>query len=316
MKELLEAGVHFGHQTRRWNPKMKKYIYGARNGIYILDLHQTIKLFEDALKFVQKVVSDGGTVLFVGTKKQAQAAVREAAERSGMFFVTERWLGGMLTNWDTIQQRIGRLKELDRMEVEGYFERLPKKEALLRRKERAKLNRYLEGIREMHEPPNVMFVVDVHKEAIAVHEARRLKIPVVAIVDTNCDPGMADWVIPGNDDAIRAIRLVTQKFSDAILEVKPYAEAGERDEEAPTEERADEPVDEGAPVQFGEVEQEFMKSFTSESPEKPSEPPAPADEPSAPPVEQPSPPEASAAPAEEEVKPEPAEVASGEKSES
>ena len=314
MKELLEAGVHFGHQTRRWNPKMKKYIYGARNGIYILDLHQTIKLFEEALKFVQQIVADGGTVLFVGTKKQAQAAVREAAERSGQFFVTERWLGGMLTNWDTIQQRIGRLKELDRMETEGYFERLPKKEALLRRKERAKLNRYLEGIREMHEPPNVMFVVDVTKEAIAVKEARRLKIPVVAIVDTNCDPGMADYVIPGNDDAIRAIKLVTQKFCDAILEVKPYSEAGERDEEPATEERTDEPVDEGAPVQFGEVEQEFMKSFTEDSPEKPSEPPAATEEPPAPPKLATAP-DAPEAPA-DEAKPEPAEVASAETSES
>jgi small subunit ribosomal protein S2 len=258
MKELLEAGVHFGHQTRRWNPKMKKYIYGARNGIYIVDLHQTIKLFEDALNYVQNVVNDGGTILFVGTKKQAQAAIKEAAQRSGQFYVTERWLGGMLTNWNTIQQRIARLRELDRMEEDGYFERLPKKEALLRRAEREKLFRYLEGIRNMSKPPQAMFVVDVNKEKHAVLEARKLNIPVIAIVDTNCDPEMADYVIPGNDDAIRAIRLVTQKFGDAILEVKPYTDAAARDE-APTAEET--PIEDEGAVQFGEVEEEFMRSF-------------------------------------------------------
>ncbi|GAB4121771.1 MAG: 30S ribosomal protein S2 [Fimbriimonadaceae bacterium] len=221
MKELLEAGVHFGHQTRRWNPKMRRYIYGARNGIYILDLHQTIKLFEDALNFVQHRVSDGGTVLFVGTKKQAQTAVKEAAIRCGQHFVVERWLGGMLTNWETIQSRISRLKELDRMEEEGYMDRLPKKEALKRREERAKLSRYLEGIRTMDKLPSVMFVVDIIKEANAVAEAHRLRIPVVAIVDTNCDPDIVDYVIPGNDDAIRSIRLVTNKISEAVTEVRP-----------------------------------------------------------------------------------------------
>ncbi len=257
MKELLEAGVHFGHQTRRWNPKMKKYIYGARNGIYIVDLHQTIKLFEDALNYVQNVVNDGGSILFVGTKKQAQAAIKETAQRSGQFYVTERWLGGMLTNWNTIQQRIGRLRELDRMEEDGYFERLPKKEALLRRAEREKLFRYLEGIRNMSKPPQAMFVVDVNKEKHAVLEARKLNIPVIAIVDTNCDPEMADYVIPGNDDAIRAIRLVTQKFGDAILEVKPYTDAIAREESASEEA----PVEDEGAVQFGEVEEEFMRSF-------------------------------------------------------
>ncbi len=255
MKELLEAGVHFGHQTRRWNPKMKQYIYGARNGIYILDLHQTIKLFEDALNFVQNTVSDGGSILFVGTKKQAQAAIKETAQRSGQYFVTERWLGGMLTNWNTMQQRIGRLRELDRMEEDGYFARLPKKEALQRRAEREKLNRYLEGIRNMAKLPKAMFIVDVNKESIAVAEARKLNIPVVAIVDTNCDPEMADYVIPGNDDAIRSIRLVTQKFGEAILEVKPYVMAGARDEEGAVVD-----MEEGA-VQFGEVEEEFLRSF-------------------------------------------------------
>jgi small subunit ribosomal protein S2 len=225
MKELLESGVHFGHQTRRWNPKMKRYIYGARNGIYIIDLHQTIKLFEDALNYVKEQIEEGGSVLFVGTKKQAQAAVKEAAQRSGQYWVSERWLGGTLTNWKTISLRIGRLKELDRMEADGYLERLPKKEALKRREERASLNRYLEGIRNMNAMPTLMFVVDLNKESIAVAEAKKLGIPIVAIVDTNCDPDMADVVIPGNDDAIRAIRLVTQKVSDVILEARPLNES-------------------------------------------------------------------------------------------
>ena len=282
MKDLLEAGVHFGHQTRRWNPKMKKYIYGARNGIYIIDLHQTIKLFEEALVFVQQIVTDGGCVLFVGTKKQAQAAVKENAQRSGQFFVTERWLGGMLTNWETMQQRIGRLRELDRMEEDGYFERLPKKEALQRRAEREKLNRYFEGIRDMAKRPQAMFIVDVNKEKHAVAEARRLKIPIIAIVDTNCDPSMADYIIPGNDDAIRAIRLVTQKIADAILEVKPYIDADAIDDAAEEGEEAKVSEDSGA-VQFGEVEQEFLRSFSdtkkSDKPDDAKAPSATADAP-------------------------------------
>ncbi len=258
MKDLLEAGVHFGHQTRRWNPKMKRYIYGARNGIYIVDLHQTIKLFQDALDYVQSVVQDGGTVLFVGTKKQAQFAVKEAAQKSGQYFVTDRWLGGMLTNWETISQRILRLKELDRMQEEGYLARLPKKEALKRMEERDKLQRYFEGIRDLDEMPRVMFVVDLNKESIAVKEAKTLGIPIVAIVDTNCDPDLADYVIPGNDDAIRAIRLVTEKFAEAILEVKPLSTAITEGEEG--EEKAAVEGDEEV-VHFGEVEQEFLKSF-------------------------------------------------------
>jgi small subunit ribosomal protein S2 len=258
MKDLLEAGVHFGHQTRRWNPKMKRYIYGARNGIYIVDLHQTIKLFQDALDYVQSVVQDGGTVLFVGTKKQAQSAVKEAAQKSGQYFVTDRWLGGMLTNWETISQRILRLKELDRMQEEGYLARLPKKEALKRMEERDKLQRYFEGIRDLDEMPRVMFVVDLNKESIAVKEAKTLGIPIVAIVDTNCDPDLADYVIPGNDDAIRAIRLVTEKFAEAILEVKPLSTALTEGEEG--EEKAAVEGDEEV-VHFGEVEQEFLKSF-------------------------------------------------------
>lgn len=294
MKELLEAGVHFGHQTRRWNPKMKKYIYGARNGIYIVDLHQTIKLFEDALNFVQQVVSDGGSILFVGTKKQAQAAVKETAQRSGQFFVTERWLGGMLTNWETMQARINRLRELDRMEEDGYFARLPKKEALQRRAEREKLNRYFEGIRDMAKPPQAMFVVDVNKEKHAVAEARRLNIPVIAIVDTNCDPGMADYIIPGNDDAIRAIRLVTSKFGDAILEIKPYVDADAIDEAAEEGEEA-KVTDDGKAVQFGEVEQEFLRSF-KEGEKKPE--PAPVAVPVEAPASDPAPATAVEAPAE------------------
>lgn len=254
MKELLESGVHFGHQTRRWNPKMKRYIYGARNGIYIIDLHQTIKLFEDALNYVKRIVEDGGSVIFVGTKKQAQAAVQEAAQRSGQYWVSERWLGGTLTNWSTIQLRINRLKDLDRWEAEGQFERLPKKEALLRRKERAGLQRYLEGIRNMTNLPKVMIVVDLNKEAIAVREARKLGIPIVAVVDTNCDPDMADVVIPGNDDAIRAIRLVTQKMCETILEARPIDESLTGDVYTP----AEFVEDESAPMP---VDKEFLEAF-------------------------------------------------------
>ncbi|HVL40148.1 MAG TPA: 30S ribosomal protein S2 [Fimbriimonadaceae bacterium] len=273
MKELLESGVHFGHQTRRWNPKMKRYIYGARNGIYIVDLHQTIKLFEEALEYVKKVAEDGGSVLFVGTKKQAQAAVKEAAQRSGQFYVAERWLGGTLTNWKTIQQRITRLKELDRMEAEGYFDRLPKKEMLKRKEERDQLNRFLEGIRNMQSMPNAMFVVDLNKESIAVREARKLGIPIVAIVDTNCDPDLADYVIPGNDDAIRAIRLVTSKMSEAILEARPLSEAlteGELSETGELLEEAD-----GSGVQFGAVEEELLRAFAGDEAPEPVGMPVP-----------------------------------------
>jgi small subunit ribosomal protein S2 len=274
MKELLESGVHFGHQTRKWNPKMKRYIYGARNGVYILDLHQTIKLFEDALNFVQRVVLDGKSVLFVGTKKQAQTAIKDAATKSGQYFVTERWLGGMLTNWETIQGRIQRLKELDKMIEEGYMARLPKKEALKRTEERDKLHRYFEGIREMSDLPGCMFVVDLNKEDIAVAEARKLGIPIVAIVDTNCDPDMADVVIPGNDDAIRSISLVTEKMCEAILEVRPISEALTEGEEN----AEDGAVDDGAVTVMGELEQEFLRSYQSEQPADAAPAPAPAAE--------------------------------------
>ncbi|MCS6830101.1 MAG: 30S ribosomal protein S2 [Armatimonadota bacterium] len=220
MKELLEAGVHFGHHTRRWNPKMKRYIYGARNGIYIIDLHQTLQLFEQAQAFVQEVVQNGGHILFVGTKKQAQEAVREAAERSRQFYVNKRWLGGMLTNWKTIQERIKRLNELEKMEADGTLDRLPKKEAAKLREEKEKLESVLAGIKEMPGLPHAVFIVDLKKEHIAVQEAHRLEIPIIAIVDTNCDPDEVDLVIPGNDDAIRAIKLLCNRIADAIVEVK------------------------------------------------------------------------------------------------
>jgi small subunit ribosomal protein S2 len=220
MKDLLEAGVHFGHQTRRWNPKMKPYIYGGRNGIYIIDLHQTLKLFDEAYAYVQEVASNNGKVLFVGTKKQAQDAVAEAARRSRQYFVNSRWLGGMLTNYRTILTRIARLRELERLEAEGVLESLPKKEAAMRREERDRLERYLGGIKDMPGLPDAIFIVDLKKERIAVQEARKLGIPIIAIVDTNCDPDEVDYVIPGNDDAIRAIKLISNKIADAIIEIK------------------------------------------------------------------------------------------------
>jgi small subunit ribosomal protein S2 len=235
MKELLEAGVHFGHHTRRWNPKMKRYIYGSRNGIYILDLHQTVKLFDEASNFLRGVAEGNGSVLFVGTKKQAQDPIRIAAKRSGNFYVNERWLGGMLTNFPTIQGRIQRLKELERWSKDGTMERFPKKEQLRLNEEKDKLERFLGGIKDMHRLPEALFIVDVKKERIAVHEAKRLGIPIVAVVDTNCDPDDADFVIPGNDDAIRAIGLMTQRAADVIVEVRGEQWSPEEDEPAQPE---------------------------------------------------------------------------------
>ena len=226
MKELLEAGVHFGHQTRKWNPKMKRYIYGGRNGIYIIDLHQTLKLFEAAKQFVQDIASQGEVVLFVGTKKQAQEAVEESAHRCGMYWVNQRWLGGMLTNFKTIQTRIARLNELKKMEENGTFEHLPKKETAKLRDEMEKLERVLGGIKDMPKLPGAVYIVDLKKERIALQEARKLEIPVVAIVDTNCDPDEVDYIIPGNDDAIRAIKLITSKIADAIVEVRQVESQG------------------------------------------------------------------------------------------
>ena len=219
MKQLLEAGVHFGHQTRRWNPKMAEYIFTERNGIYIIDLQKTSRMINDAYAVVRQVVEDGGQVLFVGTKKQAQDSVKIEAERSGMFYVNQRWLGGMLTNFSTIKSRIGRLKELEKMDADGIFDVLPKKEVIELKKEQEKLERNLGGIKEMKRLPDLIFIVDPRKERIAIQEAHKLGIPIVAIVDTNCDPDEIDYIIPGNDDAIRAVKLITSKMADAIIEV-------------------------------------------------------------------------------------------------
>ena len=224
MKQLLEAGVHFGHQTRRWNPKMGKYIFTERNGIYIIDLQKTVKKVEEAYKFVKEVSETGKPILFVGTKKQAQEAIKEEAERCGMFYVNERWLGGMLTNYKTIKTRINKLRELERMEEDGTFDVLPKKEVIKLRAEKEKLEKNLGGIKEMPELPGAMFVVDPRKENIAIQEAHRLGIPVVGIVDTNCDPEELDFPIPGNDDAIRAVKLITGAMATAVIEGRQGAE--------------------------------------------------------------------------------------------
>lgn len=218
MKQLLESGVHFGHQTRRWNPKMAEYIYTERNGIYIIDLQKTVRKVEEAYMFVREIAMNGGTVLFVGTKKQAQDSIREEAERSGMFYINNRWLGGTLTNFVTIRKRINRLAELKDMENNGTFDMLPKKEVAKLRLEMEKLDKNLGGIQDMTRLPSCVFVVDPRKEHIAVLEARRLNIPIVGIVDTNCDPDEVDYIIPGNDDAIRAVKLIAGKMADAILE--------------------------------------------------------------------------------------------------
>ena len=220
MKQLLEAGVHFGHQTRRWNPKMKKYIFTERNGIYIIDLQKTVKKVEEAYKWVKELAANGGTVLFVGTKKQAQDSVKEEAIRSGMYYVNQRWLGGTLTNFETIQKRISRLKEIERMAEDGTFEVLPKKEVVQLRKQQERLEKFLGGIKDMKQLPDALFIIDPRKERIAVAEAHKLNIPIVGMVDTNCDPDEIDVVIPANDDAIRAVKLLTGKMADAILEAK------------------------------------------------------------------------------------------------
>ena len=218
MKELLEAGVHFGHQTKRWNPKMKEYIFGERNGIYIIDLQKTLKMFKEASKFVQELAAEGKIVLFVGTKRQAQDAIAEEATKCGGFYINQRWLGGLLTNWVTVQKSVKRLKELDEMATDGRYELLPKKEVIKLERERKHLQANLAGIKNMSRLPDAVFVIDSNKEQIAVREARKLGIPVVAVVDTNCDPSEVDYVIPGNDDALRAIRLFTSKISDSIAE--------------------------------------------------------------------------------------------------
>ncbi len=263
MKELLEAGVHFGHQTKRWNPRMKEYIFGERNGIYIIDLQKTLKMFKEASKFVTDLTGQGKVILFVGTKRQAQDAIAEEANRCGMFYINQRWLGGLLTNWITVQKSVKRLQELDEMATDGRYELLTKKEVIRLERERKHLQANLAGIKNMRRLPDALFVVDSNNEAIAVKEARKLGIPVVAVVDTNCDPTVVDYVIPGNDDALRAIRLFTSKISDSVVEGvqmagdKRAADAGvtadEQLEAAPVEVSgleagADEPSGEGEVV--------------------------------------------------------------------
>ena len=252
MKQLLEAGVHFGHQTRRWNPKMQRYIFGARNGIYIIDLQKTLRLFKESYRFVRELSSRGGNILFVGTKKQAQESIYEEALRCGMPYVNHRWLGGMLTNFTTIKKSIGRLKKYEIMEEEQSWGNLTKKEILNLTKEREKLGKFLDGIKDMGKLPDAIFVIDPKREEIAIKEARKLGIPILAVVDTNCDPDLIDMVIPGNDDAIRSIRLFTSKVADAIIEGQQLVGAGEVGVvEAPAETEqapAPAPAQEAAPV--------------------------------------------------------------------
>ncbi len=250
MRQMLEAGLHFGHQTRRWNPKMKPYIYGPRNGIYIVNLDATMKLFRKAYAYIADVVADGGTVMFVGTKRQAQAIIREEAERCGMFFVNHRWLGGMMTNFQTIKHSVDRLKKIETMQEDGSINRFPKKEILKMEKERVKLDRNIGGIKDMRVLPDVLFVIDPRKEEIAVGEARKLNIPVVALTDTNCDPDGIDCVIPGNDDAIRAIKLISSQLAAAVLEGK--ARRGE-EQDASVEELEAAMSTEAAPKESAEV---------------------------------------------------------------
>jgi small subunit ribosomal protein S2 len=267
MKELLEAGVHFGHQTKRWNPKMKEFIFGERNGIYIIDLQKTLKMFKDASKFVQDSAAEGKTVLFVGTKRQAQDAIAEEAQRCAMFYVNNRWLGGLLTNWVTVQKSVKRLKELDEMATDGRYELLPKKEVIKLERERKHLQANLAGIKEMNRLPDILFVIDSNKEAIAVKEARKLGIPVVAVVDTNCDPTEVDWVIPGNDDALRAIRLFASKIADSVAEglqagsdkqVAEIAGAVAQAEGAGAETAAQQPAAAAAPTSADLAEEEEL----------------------------------------------------------
>src|SRR6201997_5536305 len=227
MKDLLEAGVHFGHQTKRWNPKMKQYIFGERNGIYIIDLGKTVRLFREAEEFVTNLAAEGRTILFVGTKRQAKDVIAEEAQRCGMYFVSERWLGGLLTTFATIQRSLGRLRDLEAMATDGRFDTLSKKEIARNEKERRKLAKNLDGIRGMSRLPDAVFVVDTKKEKIAVDEARKLKIPVIGVVDTNCDPDEVDLVIPGNDDALRSIRLFASRIADAVLSGRGLAEAAQ-----------------------------------------------------------------------------------------
>ena len=261
MKQLLEAGVHFGHQTRRWNPKMAEFIFAERNGIYIIDLQKTVKMVDKAYAAVSEIIQDGGEILFVGTKKQAQDAIKEEAERCGMYYVNERWLGGMLTNFKTIQARVRRLKDLEKMAEDGTFDRLTKKEVAKLLHEKEKLDRNLGGIKEMKRVPDVMFIVDPRKERIAVLEAHSLGIPLVGIVDTNCDPDEIDHVIPGNDDAIRAVKLIAGKIADAVIEARQGAQFG-----AAAEGHDEDLVEEAEVTEFKDkgLEQELAGEATPE----------------------------------------------------
>jgi small subunit ribosomal protein S2 len=249
MKQLLEAGVHFGHQTRRWNPKMAPYIYMERNGIYIIDLQKTVKKIEEAYNFIREVTENGGNVLFVGTKKQAQEAVKEEAERVGMFFVNARWLGGMLTNFKTMRTRIDRLMQLRKMQDDGTFDMLPKKEVIKLTNEITKLEKYLGGVKEMKKLPGALFIIDPRKERNAIAEARKLGIPIVAIVDTNCDPDEVDYIIPGNDDAIRAIRLIAATMANAVQEGRQGSDAPDSDTVPGPEKDADIDTENGAAIE-------------------------------------------------------------------
>jgi small subunit ribosomal protein S2 len=264
MKELLEAGVHFGHQTKRWNPRMKEYIFGERNGIYIIDLQKTLKMFKEASKWVTDLTAQGKVILFVGTKRQAQDAIAEEANRCGMFYINNRWLGGLLTNWVTVQKSVKRLQELDEMATDGRYELLTKKEVIKLERERKHLKANLAGIKNMKRLPDALFIVDSNNEAIAVKEARKLGIPVVAVVDTNCDPTVVDYVIPGNDDALRAIRLFTSKISDSVVEGvqmagdKQYMEiagvSASQSEDKPVEHVGLSPEEYGGDIEDGEVD--------------------------------------------------------------
>ncbi len=265
MKELLEAGVHFGHQVKRWNPKMKRYIFGERNGIYIIDLQKTMKGVDDAYNFMRDAAASGQDVLFVGTKKQAQDSIREEAERAGAFYVNQRWLGGMLTNYSTIKRSIEKLKKIEKMKEDGTYDALTKKESAKLEKTRLKLEKNLGGIKEMKDTPGVVFIVDPKKEHIAVLEARKLQIPIVAIVDTNCDPDEIDYVIPGNDDAIRAIRLLTSRMADAVLEGREMLQ--KKIEEEAEKARIEEKIQMEEAEEAGEAADE-VKSETRSGEEK------------------------------------------------
>ncbi|HCW51356.1 MAG TPA: 30S ribosomal protein S2 [Clostridiales bacterium] len=268
MKQLLEAGVHFGHQTRRWNPKMQSYIFTERNGIYIIDLQKTVRRLEEAYNFVRDLVADGGTLLFVGTKKQAQDTIEHEAGRCGMFYVNQRWLGGMLTNFSTIKTRVERLRELEALMETDQLSLLPKKEQRQLLHEKAKLEKYLKGIKDMSELPDAVYIVDPRRENIAVKEARRLEIPIVAIVDTNCDPDEIDYVIPGNDDAIRAVKLITSRLADAVLEGRQIAadRQAEAEEEAASGPLEEVPGDEGWVPEEEEGEGESAEAQDEEEP--------------------------------------------------